>query len=235
MKKNLVAKILVALVATTAVFGLVGCGVTTTETYTESYTDENGETITTTTTTVTDENGETTTETTVEESNINSPVLAASEQYDSIISQLQPGQAYGFADICTEFDVLLVSEDGAYDYGDGTMGAINVKVYGLDADGNVIEYGEANSGGTAYPMAVYDGCLMICNNARTMMEYIDGESLSMITRKCVEVSYDEDGNASYSFMDADTQTDGVTDDDSMMQEMYDMFSNAVVINFTVVE
>lgn len=170
-----------------------------------------------------------------EGSNINPPVLDAMEKYDSIISQLQPGQAYGFVDICSAFDVLLVSEDGAYDCGDGTMGALNVKVYGLDADGNVMEYGVASSGHTAYPLAVYDGCLMICNNSRTMMEYIDADALSMITKKCVEVLNDADGNVSYSFMDSDTQTDGVTDSDSMMQEMYDMYSNATVINFTVVE
>ena len=171
-----------------------------------------------------------------EESNINPPVLAAQEQYDSIISELNSGQAYGYADICPSFDVLLVSEDGAFDYdGNGSMGAINVKVYGLDKDGKVIEYGEANSGGTAYPLAVYDGCLMICNNERTMMEYIDDKAFSMITKKCVEVSYDEDGNATYSYMDADTQTEGTADDDSMMQEMYDMYSKATVINFTVVE
>lgn len=171
-----------------------------------------------------------------EESNINPPVLDAQEKYDSIISQLKPGQAYAFADICSAFDALLISEDGAYDYdGNGNMGAINVKVYGLDANGEVIEYGEANSGGTAYPLAVYEGCLMICNNARTMMEYIDDKAFSMITKKCVEVSYDKDGNATYSYMDADTQTEGTLDDDSMMQEMYDMYSKATVINFTVVE
>lgn len=170
-----------------------------------------------------------------EESNINPPVLAAMEKYDSVISKLQPGQAYGFADICTAFDVLLVSEDGAYDVGDGTMGAVNAKIYGLDADGNVMEYGEANSGHTAYPLAVYDGCLMTCNNSRTMMEYINADALSMITKKCVEISYDENEKASYSFMDADTQTDGVTEDDSMMKEMYDMYNNATVISFTVVE
>lgn len=176
------------------------------------------------------------TEEQVEESNINSPVIAAQEQYASIISELKPGQAYGFAAISPVFDALLVSEDGAYEYDeDGTMGAINVKVYGLDKDGNVIEYGEANSGGTAYPMAVYDGCLMICNNARTMMEYIDDETGSMITKKVVEVSYDKDGKATYSYMDATTETDGTTEDDTMMKEMYDLYDKATVVNFTVVE
>lgn len=67
MKKNLVAKILVALLATTATFGLVGCNVTTTETYTETHTDADGNTTTTTTTTVTDENGTTTETTTSDE------------------------------------------------------------------------------------------------------------------------------------------------------------------------
>lgn len=215
MKKNILVKTLLAALAVSA---LTACGQ-------KPAAEEN-----VTETVVVEEEA-----TVEEESNINPPVLGASEQYASIISELQPGQAYGFADICSAFDVLLVSEDGAYDCGDGVMGAINAKIYGIDADGNVIEYGEASSGHTAYPLAVYEGCLMTCNNSRTMMEYIDGETLSMITKKCVEVSYDEDGNATYGYMDADTQTDGTTDDDSMMQEMYDMYSNAIVINFTVVE
>lgn len=172
-----------------------------------------------------------------EESNINPPYLAALERYDSVISQLKPGQAYGFVDMCSEYDVLLVADDeyGVYDDQNGNKAAIAATIYGISPEGNVEEFSKVNSGGTAYPLAAYDGCLMVVNNASTMMEFIDPEVCSVITKKCVEVSYDEDGNASYSYMDADTQTDGVTDDDSMMNEMYDMYKDAVVINFTVVE
>ena len=61
MKKRIV----LTLVAAVAAVSLMGCGITTTSTYTETTTDANGNTVTTTTTTT---NGETTTETTEETS-----------------------------------------------------------------------------------------------------------------------------------------------------------------------
>ena len=56
MKKRIV----LTLVAAVAAVSLMGCGITTTSTYTETTTDANGNTVTTTTTTT---NGDTTTET----------------------------------------------------------------------------------------------------------------------------------------------------------------------------
>lgn len=61
MKKRIV----LTLVAAVAAVSLMGCGITTTSTYTETTTDANGNTVTTTTTTT---NGDTTTETTEETS-----------------------------------------------------------------------------------------------------------------------------------------------------------------------
>lgn len=171
-----------------------------------------------------------------EESNIKPPVLAAEEQYASIISELKPGQAYAFADICPSCDVLLVSEDGAYDFDrKGTMAAINAKIYAPDKDGKIIEYGTAFSSSTAAPLAVYDGNLMSCTHNRVMMEFIDDKTGSMTTKKCAEMVYDENGNVSYGYMDYDTRTDGSVDDDSKMKEMYEMYDKATIINFTVVK
>ena len=61
MKKRIVA----TMMAMVAAISLMGCGITTTSTYTETTTDANGNTVTTTTTTT---NGDTTTETTEETS-----------------------------------------------------------------------------------------------------------------------------------------------------------------------
>lgn len=174
------------------------------------------------------------TEVNEEESNINPPVLAAAEMYDSIISELQPGQAYAFADICSDYDVLLVA-DGVYDDLNGNNATIEAKVYAVNPDGEIEEFTTVTSGATAYPLAVYDGCLMVVNNARAMMEYINPEVCSVITKKCVEISYDEDGNPSCSYMDEATQSEGTVEGDEMMMEMYDIYSNATVLNFTVVE
>ena len=125
MKKNLVAKILVALVATTAAFGLVGCGVTTTETYTESYTDENGETTTTTTTTVTDENGETTTETTTEttsdevvEDDVDESVdEVTDEDAEYIVASLSIENETNF-----DFVEMYFTTEDTTDWGEDTLG-----------------------------------------------------------------------------------------------------------------
>lgn len=169
-----------------------------------------------------------------ESSNINPPVLAAEENYASVISELKPGQAYGFADFCTDYDVLLVSEDGAYDCGNGTMGAINAKVYGLDADNNVVELGIVGGGHTAYPISVYDGCVLFANNEYVFMQYVEPESGLILTKKTAQVYY-EDGVAYYYCSNMDTGFEGLADDDSMLQEMYGLYDQATVVNFTVVE
>lgn len=169
-----------------------------------------------------------------EESNIKPPYMEAMNRYDSVISQLKPGQAYAFADMCSSYDALLVA-DGVYDDLNGNKVTIEAKVYGIGPDGKVQEFTTVSSGGTAYPLATYDGCLMVVNNYRAMMEFIDPEVCSVITKKCVEVSYDTNGKATYSYMDYDTKKEGTTENDSMMQEMYNMYGKAVAINFTEVK
>ena len=76
MKKKIVA----AMVTMVAVVSLMGCGITTTSTYTETTTDANGNTITTTTTTT---NGETTTET-IEETSEEELVTYEFETFDNV-------------------------------------------------------------------------------------------------------------------------------------------------------
>lgn len=61
MKNKIVAKLVPALAVVSAAFMFMGCGITTTTTYTETVTDEYGNTTSTTTTTVKDENGTSTT------------------------------------------------------------------------------------------------------------------------------------------------------------------------------
>lgn len=155
------------------------------------------------------------------------------EKFDSIISQLKPGQAYALADMCTDYDVLLVSDDGVYDF-DGTNAAINATIYGLDEEGNVVELGEANSGHTAYPISVYDGCLLVGNNCGVYMYYVDTNTNDIFTRKTAQVYY-EDQVPYYYYSDMETQYEGLVDDDSRLNEMYDLYNEAVVVNFTVVE
>ena len=174
--------------------------------------------------------GKATTRVEVEEIQIEPPVINALEKYDSVIAGLKAGQYYGFAGVCKEYDILLVT-DGVFDMGDGTMAAIDATLYGLDNDGNVIELGNVMSSGTAYPLAVYDDAyLMYGGNHHMYMSYVDGGSI--INKKYAEEVFDTEANATYYLLDADKKFEGEVDDDSELVKMYEAYADAVVINFT---
>lgn len=155
------------------------------------------------------------------------------ELYDSVISELKPGEAYGLVAICENYDVLLVSKDGTYDW-EGDRAAISAIVYGLDENNNVIELGEVNTGSTAYPLSVIDGYLLVGNNAGVYMYYVDSETNMLTTRKTAQVYY-EDGVPSYYYSDVDTGFEGLWEDDSKLMELYGLYEEAFTVYFRDVE
>ena len=156
------------------------------------------------------------------------PFLADLEKYDSIISTLTKDQYYAFAEAGEDYDVLLVA-DGVYDNGDGNMAAIDAKVYGFGNDGVIYEAGSVWSDGTAYPIAVYDKCLMFGGNHHmTMASVIDG---SVVIKKEADEVFDEQGNATYSYNEGDIDNIQEVSDDSILSEMFEMYSKAIVVNF----
>lgn len=164
-----------------------------------------------------------------EEGGVVTPFLADLEKYDSIISTLTTNQYYAFADAAKDYDVLLVA-DGVFDNGDGTMAAIDAKVYGFDGDGNVCEAGSVWSDGTAYPIAVVDGFLMFGGNHRmAMASVIDG---SVVIEKEAYEEFDEAGNATYFYDEGDIDHIQEVADDSYLAEFYKTYENAVVLSFT---
>ena len=79
-------KIIMTLIAAVAVFSLAGCGITSTVTKTESYTDADGNTTTTTTTTTTDKSGTTT----------DTEVTTTAEDEEFIVATVAFANAAGF-------------------------------------------------------------------------------------------------------------------------------------------
>lgn len=162
-----------------------------------------------------------------EESSITSPFLADLEKYDSIISTLTTNQYYAFADAGDGYDVLLVA-DGVFDNGDGNMAAIDATVYGID-NGEPCYAGSVWSDGTAYPIAVYENMLMFGGNHKmAMANVIDA---AVIIQKEAYEEFDEQGNASYFLNEGDIDNIKELEDNSILTEMYDTYSQAVVLNF----
>ena len=162
-----------------------------------------------------------------EEEVVATPFLADLETYDSIISTLTTDQYYAFAAVGDGYDVLLVA-NGAYDNGDGNMAAIDATVYGLD-NGEPFYAGSVWSDGTAYPIAVYEDMLMFGGNHHmAMANVIDA---AVIVQKEAYEEFDEQGNATYFLNEGDIDNIKELEDDSVLTEMFDTYSQAIVINF----
>ena len=220
MKNMLVRKIMAAaVVASVGVMALTGCGidvnVSSETTHTEETTD-----------------APEMEEVAAEETEVVSPFVKDLEMYDEVISKLSKDQWYTFADISKDYDILLVT-DGTYDNLDGNMAAIDATLYGLDSEGKVVELGTVESNGTAYPLAVYDQCLMFGGNHHMGMIFV--ENGNVITKLDASETFDEEGNATYSLFDYDEHYEGPVDDDTKLKEMYEIYGEAIVLNFNQVQ
>ena len=162
-----------------------------------------------------------------EESSITPPFLADLEKYDSIISTLTTDQYYAFADVGGDYDILLVA-NGAFDNGEGNMAAIDATVYGLE-NGEPCYAGSVWSDGTAYPIAVYENMLMYGgNHSMAMANVID---CAVIVQKEAYEEFDEQGNATYFLNEGDIDNIKELEDNSVLTEMYDTYSQATVLSF----
>ena len=132
------------------------------------------------------------------EGGINPPVLADEEKYSSVISTLPDGSYITFCEMFkdkeSENDVLLVADPAClFDNAEGGMACTEAKIYGIGKDGKIKEYGDAISGGTAYPLSVDEGCLYTGNHSELTRMYIDEEKGELVTEK--DRSFDELDNA----------------------------------------
>ena len=116
------------------------------------------------------------------EGSITPPAVKALETYASVLSGLPEDSCYGLADLSDNYDALLVTKkESTYDDGEGNRLAGEATVYGLDKDGKPVELGTIASGGTAYPISVYEKKLITGNHRQVMTSYIDEAKSELVT------------------------------------------------------
>ena len=166
------------------------------------------------------------------------------DSYDEIISLLEKGMAYAYVEIIGADDpILLVNTEGTYDYGDGTMAAIEATPYIKTSDGTVSSGSILSSGGTAYPLSVKDG-IIYCGSNHTM----EGSCLTN-NKDCPGImgmfylyeDFDENANVTYGGFIRDTNdvlepgADVAEDDGKPLEDAFESFNAATPIAFTIVE
>jgi len=146
--------------------------------------------------------------------------------FTEIIDSLNPEMAFANATI-SETDVLLVAS-GSYDNLDGNQAAIDSAVFMYDSDGNIAYLGDVECGGTAMPIAVVDGNLVVGgNHFITKYAIADGE---LVIAESAYEEYDASGNATYYYASEGSEYETV-DSDSDLLRLYEEYESAEIVNF----
>ena len=153
--------------------------------------------------------------------------------YDAVISKLKKGESYAFADIDSENDALLTT-DYTYDNLDGNRASIKATVYGFDKNGSLVNYGDVESSGTAYPLSAKDGYLYVAGKINVTKYYIDESKSEFVKAEEAYGKFDKDGNVTY-YYGKDGKEAKEAKDDTELTRLFDEYMNAVIINFTEAE
>ena len=140
----------------------------------------------------------------------------------------------GYANVTIgDTDVLLVSS-GTFDNLEGAFNAIDAAVFEYK-DAAPFEIGKVCSGGTAYPLSVNNGYLYTGSN-HWICKYAIADDKLMIMEKAA-VSYDTDGNGTYSY-ESDDGGDYSDMDPAEAEKIFDDLVNEMmegeVVEFSTV-
>lgn len=115
--------------------------------------------------------------------------------YQSVLDE-HPDDYYALVNLAAEQDVLLLS-DAESVFGEEEKNSISASLYCVDANGAVQSVGEVQSGGTANPLAVSEGCLLYGGHKKMDKIHVDPVSCTLVFDAAAQIRYDKDGNESY--------------------------------------
>ena len=163
------------------------------------------------------------------------------DSYDDVISKLSPENAYAFVNVMGADEQVLMITESTYDNLDGNMATIDASVY-MEKDGKARCVGNVISYGTAYPISLSDdGKVYSGGNHEVDISCICPETNGIMSLVYAYETFDEEGNATYGGFirdKASLEDDGVSiaeDDASVLPKLYEDYSTAKPINFTVIE
>ncbi|MCR5055004.1 MAG: hypothetical protein K6A69_09200 [Lachnospiraceae bacterium] len=171
-----------------------------------------------------------------EASEVHKPLdISGCNTFTDIVNMLSGGQGYANEQI-NGTDVFFVSS-GTFDNMDGNQAAMDAELYVYDEDGAIRYIGYVECGGTAYPLTLKDGLLLVGGN-HYMSTYTVIDNLLKV-EDAEGVEYDSDGNGTYYYytdiLEGKDREPGEMKDDSIMTELYGLYDGGTVINFHPVE
>ena len=150
--------------------------------------------------------------------------------FTDIVNKLQPGQ--GYANISVDGADLFAVTDYTYECDmEGSIGTTEADLYRYNGD--KIEYlGYVYSGGTAYPLMIYDNKIYTAGNHYVKAYEVEDKGLEAEDE--VYVNFDTDGNATY-YKSEDGKDVVIAESDEDVVEMYDFIDKGEVIIFDTIK
>ena len=98
-----------------------------------------------------------------------------------------------------------------------------------DDNGSIVYLGYESSGGTATPLAIGDGKLILATHHTVeKVGIVDGKLA--VTEKAVE-EFDEEGNSTFLYFEKDDKNSVEVEDDTYLTKLFDDYNNAEIIDF----
>ncbi len=158
--------------------------------------------------------------------------ISGCDTFTQIVDKkLEKGMGYANEKI-GDTDVLLVSS-GTYDNLDGNMASIDAEIF-MYTDDAIAEVGKVVCGGTAYPLAVKDGCLYVGSNHWLIKYTVKDGKLAVVDKAVVE--FNESGFESYYYESADKEVNlsDTVKTKEQFDNLYAELETAKVIDFATV-
>lgn len=156
--------------------------------------------------------------------------------FDQVISKLSKDMGYANVNLGNK-DTLLVASKIISTGGKETMEAVDSDIYIKNGD-KILYCGYVTSGGSANPLAVSEGYLYAVSHHSTKKYTVTDDGVLAIDEEVTE-KFDKAGNVSYhSYSDIHVQDacdNGVVEYDAPLRRLNKEYSDATVIEFTVVK
>lgn len=170
------------------------------------------------------------------------------ESYDEIIGLLKPEEAYALVNIKGYDGQVLLITNFTYDNLDGNMAAVEATPYTVKSNGKVSADSMFVAGGTANPIAIDSEGVVYLGTHTTMDRQCYGtngtDDVGVMLLSTVYIDeFDEEGKPAKvggfirtknTVIDDDSE-DIESDNVAIFDEMFEEYSKAKVVNFTVVK
>jgi hypothetical protein len=150
------------------------------------------------------------------------------EVYSKVVEENLDGKCYALVDLGLSEKCLLIS-DGPFDFYDGVKGAVTSEVYGVDSEGNVIEFGLVQSDGSGYLLAVETPYLYVSGGHHIDMLQPNVKKGTLDVYEGARIEYTETTDMYYYTKDSvETEVDDISGFDELFNRRSD---KGQIINF----